>query len=94
MKSKIYFVWLVALLTMPLYMHIPVVGTWLVLLLVAGPMTIPVLKWYFTYDEGSKNLHFKSSSTDDNRAAQQEAMNQQDMLARLDSRFDYNGKYH
>ena len=28
------------------------------------------------------------------RRAQQEAMNQQDMLARLDSRFDYNGKYH
>jgi len=55
MKSKILLVWLVALFTMPLYMHIPVVGTWLAVLLVAGPMTIPVLKWFFSYHEGAEH---------------------------------------
>ena len=95
MKIKIFLFWLVAIMTLPLYMGIPVVGKWLVVIFIAGPMLLPILKWAFSYHEGAEHLNFQSSNTNEvSRASQQEAMNQQDMLARLDSRFDYSGKYH
>lgn len=89
MKIKIFLFWLVAIMTLPLYMDIPVVGKWLVVIFIAGPMLLPILKWAFSYHEGAEHLNFQSSNTNEvSRAAQEEA------LARSDWHFDHGRMYH
>jgi hypothetical protein len=103
MKLKIFLFWIVATVLAPIVLKIPVVGEYIVLITVLGPMVLAPLYFFFTLSDRDLTvlarhadycLQQREEEEARAREREQAIARHRENLARQDWHFDTQRKYH